>query len=136
MKRLLMLLWLLPALAGADERILSFHSDIRVFPDGELEVTETLKVRAEGQQIRRGIYRDFPVEYEDRLGNDYKVTFTPLAVRRNDQPESWHTANSRRDVRTYFGHRNRFLDHGEHVYTFRYRVDRVLGFFQERLQAT
>ena len=132
MKRLLTVLVLcLPFSAAADERILSFHSDIRVVPDGKLEVTETIEVRAEGRQIRRGIYRDFPVDYEDRLGNDYKVTFTPLAVRRNDRPESWHTARSRQDVRTYFGHRDRFLRHGEHTYVFRYRVDRVLGFFDE-----
>ena len=132
MRRLAALLLLcLPALAGADERILNFHSDIRVLPDGMLEVTETIRVRAEGQQIRRGIYRDFPVDYEDRLGNDYKIRLTPLAVQRNGSPESYHTVRSGRDVRTYFGHKNRFLDVGEHTYVFRYRVDRMLGFFEE-----
>ena len=108
MKRLLLLLLFLPALAGADERILSFHSDIRVLPNGMLEVTETIKVRAEGQQIRRGIYRDFPVDYRDRLGNDYHIQLEPLLVMRNESRESWHTARSGRDMRIYFGHRNRF----------------------------
>ena len=131
MKRLLLLLLFLPALAGADERILSFHSDIRVLPNGMLEVTETIKVRAEGQQIRRGIYRDFPVDYRDRLGNDYHIQLEPLLVMRNESRESWHTARSGRDMRIYFGHRNRFLEHGEHTYVFRYRVNRMLGFFDE-----
>jgi hypothetical protein len=102
-----------------------------VFPDGMLEVTETIRVRAEGHQIRRGIYRDFPVEYEDRLGNTYNIALEPLAVLRNDRPEAFHTVRSGRDVRTYFGSRDRFLDHGEHTYVFRYRVDRMLGFFDD-----
>ncbi|MEJ2298074.1 MAG: DUF2207 domain-containing protein [Woeseiaceae bacterium] len=126
---LLLLAWL-SATAAADERILGFHSDILVFPDGMLEVTETIRVRAEGHQIRRGIYRDFPVEYEDRLGNTYNITLEPLAVLRNDRPEAFHTVRSGRDVRTYFGSRNRFLDHGEHTYVFRYRVNLMLGYFE------
>ena len=37
--------------------------------DGWIEVTEeiTVTVRAEGNRIRRGIYRDIPLEYYDRL---------------------------------------------------------------------
>ena len=131
MKRLLLLLACLPLASQADERILSFHSDIRVFDDGMIEVTETIEVRAEGQQIRRGIYRDFPVNYEDRLGNSYHIKLEPLGVLRNGQREAFHTVRSGRDVRTYFGSKNRFLDHGVHTYTFRYRADRLLGYFDE-----
>ena len=132
MRRIIALLLLcLPLGAVADERILSFHSDVRVMTDGMIEVTETITVRAEGKQIRRGIYRDFPVEYEDRLGNGYKIKLEPLSVLRNGQPEAFHTVRSGRDVRTYFGSSSRFIDHGEHTYNFRYRVNRMLGFFDE-----
>jgi hypothetical protein len=81
MKRLIALVLLcLPLAALADERILSFHSDVRVMADGMIEVTESIKVRAEGQQIRRGIYRDFPVDYEDRLGNaSSSMAYTPTS---------------------------------------------------------
>ena len=128
---LVLVIAVLSTAAAADERILSFHSDIRVFPDGMLEVTETITVRAEGHQIRRGIYRDFPIDYEDRLGNEHRIRLEPLGVLRNDRPEAFHTVRSGRDVRTYFGSRNRFLDHGQHTYVFRYRVNRMLGFFEE-----
>ncbi len=121
----------LPMAGLANERILSFHSDIRVMTDGMIEVTETIKVRAEGNRIKRGIYRDFPTEYEDKLGNEYKVAFQPLAVLRNDKPESYHTQEVRRGIRTYFGRADRFIEHGEHTYTFRYRASRMLGFFEE-----
>jgi len=115
----------------ADERILSFHSDVRVFEDGMIEVTETIKVRSEGKQIRRGIYRDFPVEYEDHLGNHYNIKLQPLAVLRDDKAESFHTVRSGRDVRTYFGRSNYFIENGEHTYIFRYRANRMLGFFEQ-----
>jgi hypothetical protein len=51
------------AFAHADERILSFDSTITVAHDGTLEVRETIRVNAEGDAIRRGIYRDFPTIY-------------------------------------------------------------------------
>ena len=47
--------------ALAEERILSFDSRIEVGKDGVLTVTETIAVRAEGESIRHGIYRDIPV---------------------------------------------------------------------------
>ena len=56
-----MVLWLLCCMAAqADERILDFHSDIDIATDGSMIVAETIKVNAEGNRIRRGIYRDFP----------------------------------------------------------------------------
>jgi uncharacterized membrane protein YgcG len=122
---------LLSTSAWSDERILSFHSDVRVFTDGMIEVTETIQVRAEGKQIRRGIYRDFPVEYEDRLGNNYEITVEPLGVQRNEMPESFHTVRNQRDVRTYFGRSDRLIEAGIHTYTYRYRANRLLGFFEQ-----
>ena len=124
------LLVLLPLLAPADERILSFHSDVVISQDGWIEVTETIRVRAEGNRIRRGIYRDFPTEYFDKLGNRYEVEFQPLAVMRNDASESFHSQNYRNGVRTYFGSSDRYIEHGVHTYRFRYRASRMLGFFE------
>ena len=56
---LLTALLCLASSAWADERILDYRSDIEVHEDGWLTVTETIRVRAEGNQVRRGIYRDF-----------------------------------------------------------------------------
>ena len=52
--------FLVPLSLLADERILEYRSDIHVHENGQLTVTELIRVRAEGQNIRRGIYRDFP----------------------------------------------------------------------------
>ncbi len=130
MKRLVLgLLLALPLLSAADERILEFHSDITIKADGWIEVTETIRVRAEGDRIRRGIYRDFPTEYYDKLGNRYVVAFQPFAVLRNDAREPFKMMEYRNGVRTYFGRKDRFIDHGVHTYQFRYRASRMLGFF-------
>jgi len=130
-KALLAALLLQPLLAGADERILKFNSDILVFENGWIEVTETITVRAEGKRIRRGIYRDFPTRYRDAYGNDYEVAYEPLAVLRNDVGEDFYTREQDNGIRTYFGSSNRMLASGIHTYTFRYKANRMLGFFDE-----
>lgn len=117
--------------ASADERILNFHSEIRVLQDGWIEVTETIRVRAEGNRIRRGIYRDFPTEYYDKLGNRYQVEFRPLAVMRNDAREDFNAQEYRNGQRVYFGSSSRYIQNGEHTYMFRYKASRMLGFFEE-----
>ena len=130
-KLLVVFLALLPLVSAADERIRQFHSDIRVLSDGSIEVTETITVQAEGERIRRGIYRDLPTEYFDKFDNRHEVTIEPLAVLRNDAHEDFRTVTIDRGIRVYFGHRDRFLSNGIHTYSFRYRASRMLGFFDE-----
>src|SRR5690554_1400472 len=83
------LLLLCAMTANRQERILSFHSDIRIAADATMEVTETIRVRAEGQSIRRGIYREIPTRYRDRLGNAFNVDLDVINVTRNALPEPW-----------------------------------------------
>ncbi|NOX68023.1 MAG: DUF2207 domain-containing protein [Gammaproteobacteria bacterium] len=132
MKKLIAILCLLsPAWLLADERILAFNSDIVVSQDGWIEVTETITVRSAGQQIRRGIYRDFPTRYRDAYGNDVEVIYQPLSLLRNDAREDFRSEKVGNGVRTYFGNANRMLENGVHTYTFRYAANRMLGFFDE-----
>ena len=77
--------------ALAEERIQGYDIEVRVGRDGALDVTERIAVRAEGSQIRRGIYRDFPTRYRDRYGNRVVVDLKVLSVLRNDEPEPWFT---------------------------------------------
>jgi uncharacterized membrane protein YgcG len=122
---------LLVAVAQADERILGFHSDIAVFVDGGMRVVETITVRAEGNQIRRGIYRDFPTDYRDRLGNRYRVGFDVVTVMRDGKPEPYFTERISNGVRVYVGDANVLLRPGEYAYEITYRTNRQLGFFDD-----
>ncbi len=128
---LLALVWLMPVLAAADERILDYRSDIRVHAGGELTVTETIRIRAEGREIRRGIYRDFPTRYRDRWGNRVSAGFEPVSVRRNGAAEAWHSEHRSNGVRVYFGRADRLLEHGIHEYEFVFRSNRQLGYFSD-----
>jgi len=129
--------WLLAALlaaptfAVADERIFSFHSKIDVSADGGMDVTETIRVRAEGQAIRHGIYRDFPTDYRDRGGNAVRVAFEPRALTRDDASEPFHTERQSNGVRVYFGSKETTLAPGEYTYSFDYHTNRQLGFFPD-----
>ena len=62
----------------AAERILSFDSHIVVEKSGELLVTETIKVRAQGHEIKRGIYRDIPRLQSTKFGLKTKKPFRVL----------------------------------------------------------
>lgn len=119
------------SIAHSDERILSYHSEIDIAADATMTVAETIMVRAEGKNIRRGIYRDFPTDYKDTYGNRYVVDFDVLAVSRDGKPEPWHTSGLSNGVRVYVGSANTFLANGEYTYTIRYRTNRQIGYFDD-----
>jgi uncharacterized protein (TIGR04222 family) len=125
------LFFVLPVVGLADERILSFASDISIFVDGGMRVRETIRVRAEGVNIRRGIFRDFPTDYRDRIGNRYRVGFDVLGVTRDGRPESYRRESMSNGVRIYIGDANVFLAAGEYEYELTYRTTRQLGFFED-----
>ena len=113
------------------ERILSFHSDIKVHQDGSMTVAETIQVNSTGREIKRGIYRDFPTRYRDRYGNDYVVDFDVIKVLRDDEPESYHLKDLANGKRIYIGRTDFFLSPGEYTYTVVYKTNRQLGFFKD-----
>jgi uncharacterized membrane protein YgcG len=118
-------------LVHADERILSFDSAITVNRDGTLQVTEAIRVRAEGDQIRRGILRDFPTTYPAKDGRQIVVGFSVASATRDGQPEPWRTEPHGNGVRVFLGSAAVMLPHGEHVYEITYHTDRQMGFFAD-----
>ena len=76
------------AQAAAEERIERFVSEVEVQRDGDLLVTETIRIRAEGRQIKRGILRDFPTTYRRADGSRVEVGFDVLAVTRDGAQEA------------------------------------------------
>ncbi|MGB2687803.1 MAG: DUF2207 domain-containing protein, partial [Desulfobacterales bacterium] len=127
------LTFLLPSAAVAQqtERILRFKSHIRIQTDGSMTVTETIAVYAAGQQIKRGIYRDFPTKYKDRFKNTVRVNFEVMSVLRNGRPEAFHLKKTANGIRVYMGQKNQMVRTGKHAYSLTYRTDRQLGYFDE-----
>ncbi|HKL52946.1 MAG TPA: DUF2207 domain-containing protein, partial [Wenzhouxiangellaceae bacterium] len=106
-------------------------AEITVQADGSLFVAETIDVQAEGREIRRGIYRDFPTVYRDAIGNRYTVPFDVLTVTRDGRPEPWHTEGVTGGTRLYIGDAGAFLEPGDYSYRIEYTTDRQLGYFDE-----
>ena len=131
MKRILLALCCLFAFASlhAQERILSYDSQVDVNADGSLDVTERIVVRAEGNAIRRGIYRDFPTRYKDRAGNRVVVGFQMIEVLRDGATEPWFTERISNGIRINTGNDDFLPTPAQFTFTLRYRTTRQLGFF-------
>jgi hypothetical protein len=126
---ILLLVWLVPALAN--ERIVLFISDADVWRNGDLLVTETIRVNAEGDQIKHGIFRDFPTTYTRPDGTGVRVGFDVLSVKRDGASESFTTEHVGNGVRVRMGKADVLLDNGEHDYEIKYRTTRQIGFFAD-----
>ncbi len=118
-----------PALA--QESIRHFQSTITVHPDSTMGVIEVIQVYSNGEQIKHGIYRDFPTRYKDRYGNRYVVGFEVAQVFRDGAPEPYHFGSMPNGKRLYIGDPQVYVSTGEHTYQIDYTTDRQLGFFAD-----
>ena len=119
------------AARGPSERILDYHSDITLEDDGSLLVTETITVNSAGQQIRHGIFRDFPTTYKDPLNNRYVVGFQMLSATCDSAPEQFRVEDQFNGKRIYLGNPRTMVGLGRHVYTITYTTNRQLGFYKD-----
>lgn len=125
----LIVFWIAPALA--EERIQRFISDVRIERSGTLDVTETIRITAEGDQIRHGILRDFPTVYQDRHGASIVVGFEVQSVQRDGMAEPYAIESLGNGVRLRIGSADIFVPYGLHEYIIRYRTTRQIGFFAD-----
>jgi uncharacterized membrane protein YgcG len=117
--------------ALAREEIRNYRADIDVRADASIEVTETITVNAEGNQIRRGIYRDIPLRVLDDWGLWSNNGFDLVEVLHNGQPSPYNTEWQGRFFRILIGEEDVFIARGEHTYTIRYVTTRQLRFFDD-----
>lgn len=74
--------------------------------DSSLLVNETIKVRAQGQDIKRGIYRDLPTRYEGE-----KTPVSILSVTRNGRAIPYSTEMVNGQKRVYLGNMDQKIKH-------------------------
>ena len=113
----------LPTLAR--EEIRAFASDVELRTDGSVKVLETIDVQAEGNQIRRGIYRDIPVTMLGASGNKIRIDLDVLAVTRKGKAEMFRVERMGDFQRIWIGDPDVFLQYGEHRYTIAYTMERM-----------
>ncbi len=134
LRRLLLsvaLLFSIACPALAEEVIRNFISDVTVNDDGSLDVRETIILRSEGNQIKRGIRRDFPTTYTDKNGVRMRVGFEVLRVERDGRDENYVVESISNGKSIKIGSGDVFLRNGEHAYKITYRTQRHIGFFKD-----
>lgn len=101
-----------------EERILRYQSEIVVNEDASLEVTEIITVNATGDEIQRGIYRDFPLD----------APFSLLEVLRNGDATDYFLEGIGDQKRINIYDPDVELEPGNYTYTIQYEIDRQLDF--------
>lgn len=117
--------------AHADERITRFVSDVAVQTNGDVLVTETISLRAEGVVIKHGITREFPTVYSKHDGTEVEVAFDVLGVTRDGAPENFALEQLGNGWRVRIGRADTFVTPGMHDYVIKYRTTRQIGFFND-----
>lgn len=135
------LLWLCAAVlllcltgARAEERITAYHARIEVAKDGTLTVTETIRANVEGNQIKRGIFRDIPLTLRNDDGSTRRVGFDLVSVKRDRRTEPYRTETINGGIRIYTGAADVFLPPGSHSFEITYSTDRQIRFLEDHVE--
>jgi len=113
-------------LSGGRERILSFVSAVTIEPNGDLDVTETIRLVSLNQEINHGIQRDFPTTYRNSAGRRTSVGFSVVSVQRDGHDEPWERISLSNGVRIRIGSADVTLPPAEHTFVIRYRTTRQI----------
>ena len=113
------------------ERILSFHADVTVNADATLLVRETIRVYVLGENIKHGIYRDFPTNYKASWVTRFTTTFEMREALLDGVTVPYRQEAQSNGVRTYLGDPDTFVSRGEHTYTLTYQTRNQLAYWDE-----
>ncbi len=122
---------LLAAPATGAEIILKYASTAEVTKNSTLLVREDITVRAEGDQIRKGIYRDFPTKYTSPSGKDITVGFSVEETLLDGEEVPFSTESLANGVRVKIGDPKSTVPPGVHTYTIHYSTTGQIGFFED-----
>jgi uncharacterized membrane protein len=115
----------------AYEHIKSYDSHIVINKDGSLDITETIVAHAEGINIKRGIYRDFPIYYKGK--DSFISVIVPFDVQGvwvDGKEIAPRLENISRGKRVYLGNAQLSVP-ADHTFVLKYRTARQIGFFKD-----
>lgn len=118
---------LLNGLAHAGDRVVDWHSTIRIGADGILSVTERIALEVEDGELSRGLRRELPLEHRDRFGGQASVPLEIVSVKRNGADERWTLETAARGERIVTAP----LERGAHTYELEYRTALQVGHFAD-----
>lgn len=115
-------------LSSSGEHISNFSVELAVNQDGSVLVRET--IRYHFVSPRHGIFRDIPVEYTDRYGQNKNLVIDEIRVTNEQGKEYPFTVSSEgRKKQIKIGDPDQTVN-GDHTYVISYRVHYALGYFE------
>ncbi|MBP6625080.1 MAG: DUF2207 domain-containing protein [Chitinophagaceae bacterium] len=120
-----------------NDRILSFDQQIKITPEGKLQVHELITIyNGENDNlnnsIKRGLVRDFPTTYINSFGLISKVPFELKSVERDGEKEDYHLEQVSNGIRMYLGRSDYFLPEGNYTYHIEYETSKQLIFHENK----
>ncbi|TKC65222.1 DUF2207 domain-containing protein [Pedobacter hiemivivus] len=112
------------------ERVISFHTDIRIDTSGMMYLSEKIKVYASGDQIKRGIVRSIPVYRKDIFGDRKSADFKITSILKDGKKENYKTKNDGSIRSIYIGNEDIILNPGIYTYEINYQTKGQVGFFK------
>ncbi|WP_417580121.1 DUF2207 domain-containing protein [Pelagibacterium sp.] len=133
MLRLLLVLFMVigSGSAWAREEIRAFNAIFDVHADTSVTITEQITVNAEGNEIRRGLFRDIPTLLQTPDGRTIRLPLDVLSVTRNGENEPYSLDGISGGQRIRIGSADALLGIGEQRYEIVYRMDRAARLFDE-----
>lgn len=126
---LVLVLLAVPVLAR--EEIRQFDVRFDVAANTAVTITETIVVNAEGDSIRRGIFRDIPTLLTTPDNRTIRLPFEVISVSRDGKPETFEVENIDGGKRIRIGGADVLLAPGIHEYKIVYRMDRAARMFAD-----
>ena len=106
-----------------EENIRDYDVEIELNEDATMDVTENITVYAAGNEIKHGIYRDFPTKYNNKV-----VTFDVKSVLLDGKDVKYSLESINRGVRIKIGSESTLVSNGLHTYTIKYNTERQIAF--------
>ena len=117
-------------LLAQTERILSFHSDLKIDSSGLLRITERIRVNVNGDQIKRGLVRTLPLYRTDIYSTRKKMDFLVERVLKDGAEEPFSTKEADGNRSVYIGRESVLLEPGIYEYQIVYSTRGQVGFFE------
>ncbi len=114
-----------------EERIYSHHSDILVDTSGVIQVSEKIRVYADGDLFKRGITRSLPLTRTDAEGKKVKIRYDIVGVSKNGDSESFFTETEGGFLVIYVGSKDKLLPPGFYDYEIVYKSAGQIGFYED-----
>jgi len=110
------------------EKIISFHSDIDIDKNSGLMVTEKIKVKSLGDEIKKGIFRMFPLS-RNLNNRTQKIKYDIISVKKNGIDEDFKKEIEDGFLKIYIGSKDIILQPDVYDYEIKYKTENQIGFF-------